>query len=313
MSATNDILPNHANAPITDTSALGLSALSAIFWGTNFEATRIALSGLPPWTAAALRFAIAAIAILFWLRLSGGLDFRVLRRNLFAYLALGCVGVAGFNAALFLGMQTSSPVTAALIMGTTPLTTNLIDAVLQRRLPAAGAVLGMAISLFGVSLTVGAFSGTRFTSGDLLILAGSLAWALYTIGCRRAVTDATPMQTTAWTMTAGALVLLFAAFFFETPFTALTVSTAPALGAVLWMAVVGSVLAYIFWQIGIAKRGPGATSVVFNLVPVSALVIAAVFGRMPDLYQVAGVAIAIFGILLASGRLPRLKASSASA
>nr|WP_272212149.1 EamA family transporter [Marinicella sp. W31]MDC2878055.1 EamA family transporter [Marinicella sp. W31] len=70
------------------------------------------------------------------------------------------------------------------------------------------------------------------------------------------------------------------------------------------MALIGSVLAYIFWQIGIARRGPSATSVVFNLVPVSALLVAALFGRMPDLFQIAGVAIAIFGILLASGRLP---------
>ncbi len=305
MSVSNDTLSDRALS--TDTAALGLSALSAIFWGTNFEATRIALAGLPPWTAAALRFAIAAVAILFWLRAGGHVNLQVLRRNFLAFAGLGVVGVAGFNAALFLGMQTSSPVTAALIMGTSPLTTNLLDSIFQRRLPAISAVLGMAISLFGVALTVGAFSGARFTSGDILILAGSLAWALYTIGCRRIVRDATPMETTAWTMTSGAIALVLAAFFFESPVAALARTTAPALGSVLWMALVGSVLAYIFWQIGIARRGPGATSVVFNLVPVSALVVAALFGRMPEFSQITGVAIAIFGILLASGRLPRLK------
>nr|WP_272212147.1 EamA family transporter [Marinicella sp. W31]MDC2878053.1 EamA family transporter [Marinicella sp. W31] len=135
MTVSNDALSNRANAASADAAALGLSALSAIFWGTNFEATRIALSGLPPWTAAALRFAIAAIAILTWLYFSGGFRVSVLKQNVCAFLALGIVGVAGFNAALFLGMQTSSPVTAALIMGTSPLTTNLIDAVFQRRLP----------------------------------------------------------------------------------------------------------------------------------------------------------------------------------
>nr|WP_272212148.1 EamA family transporter [Marinicella sp. W31]MDC2878054.1 EamA family transporter [Marinicella sp. W31] len=75
----------------------------------------------------------------------------------------------------------------------------------------------MAISLFGVSLTVGAFSGTQFTSGDILILAGSLAWALYTIGCRRIVHEATPMETTAWTMSGGAIALLLAAFSSKIP------------------------------------------------------------------------------------------------
>jgi drug/metabolite transporter (DMT)-like permease len=281
--------------------------MAAVFWGTNFEATRIALLDLPPWTAAAGRFVLAVAAIMLWLAATRGISWRVLRRNLVAYAVLGVVGVAGFNAALFLGMETSSPVTAALIMGTSPLTTNLLDSILLRRMPSLLAVLGMLISLFGVALTVGAFSGTHFASGDVLILLGSIAWALYTIGCRRWVKDATPLETSAWTMLAGTLALGLAAFELETPIATFTHAPAIAWASIAWMALPGSVLAYIFWQVGIARRGPGATSVLFNLVPVSALVVAAVFGRTPGLMQVAGVAVAIFGILLASGKLPGVR------
>src|SRR6185312_3344593 len=143
---------------------------------------------------------IAAVAIMLWLGIAKGISWSVLRRNLAAMSVLGVVGVAGFNAALFLGMETSSPVTAALIMGTSPLTTNLLESILLRQLPSTRALVGMVISLIGVALTVGAFSGTHFASGDLLILLGSLAWALYTIGCRRWVREATPLETSAWTM-----------------------------------------------------------------------------------------------------------------
>ena len=69
------------------------------------------------------------------------------------------------------------------------------------------------------------------------------------------------------------------------------------------MAIPGSVLAYLFWQVGIARRGPGATSVLFNLVPVAALLVAAGFGRIPAVTQILGVAVAILGVLIASGRL----------
>lgn len=306
--------PAHISAPVPaacgDGGALVLSALAAVFWGTNFEATRLALIDLPPWTAAAGRFVLAAAAIMLWLAVTKGISWRVLRRNLFAYAALGVIGVAGFNAALFLGMETSSPVTAALIMGTSPLTTNLLDSILLRRLPSLLAVVGMVISLFGVALTVGAFSGAHFASGDILILLGSIAWALYTIGCRRWVRDATPLETSAWTMLVGTLALALAALRLETPIATFAHAPAAAWASVVWMALVGSVLAYIFWQVGIARRGPGATSVMFNLVPVSALVVAAIFGRTPDAMQVAGVAVAIFGILLASGKLPGLHARS---
>lgn len=292
-----------AAMPRSEGSAFLLSALAAIFWGTNFEATRIALLDVPPWTAASGRFIFAAATILLWLWVTQGSGLRALRRNAPAFMLLGVVGVAGFNAALFLGMRSSSPVTAALIMGTSPLTTNLLDALIGRRFPGVLALVGMAVSLLGVALTVGAFSGARFAAGDLLILIGSFAWALYTIGCRRWVKEASPLETSAWTMLFGALALLAAAFSFEAPVGAAAAASGTAWGATLWMALIGSVLAYLFWQVGIAVRGPGATSVLFNLVPVAALVTAALFGRMPDLSQMAGVAVAIFGVLLASGRL----------
>jgi drug/metabolite transporter (DMT)-like permease len=235
------------------------------------------------------------------------LSLTVLRRNALAFSVLGVIGVAGFNAALFLGMQTSSPVTAALIMGTSPLTTHLLDSALKREMPALPAIIGMMVSLLGVGITVGALSGTRFAPGDILILLGSLAWALYTIGCRRWVHDATPLETSAWTMLAGALTLAVAAFSLETPITSLAHASFSSWTATLWMALAGSVLAYLFWQVGISRRGPAATSVLFNLVPVSALVVSATFGHIPDVARVTGIAIAIFGVLLASGRVPRLE------
>lgn len=288
-----------------DQAAFSLSALAAVFWGTNFEATRVVLQEMPPWTAASARFLLATALMLALLRLRGNTGLGALRANAPAFAALGVIGVAGFNAALFLGMRSSSPVTAALIMGTTPLTTNLLEGLITRRRPPAMALAGMCISLAGVALTVGAFSGARFAPGDVLIMLGSLAWALYTIGCRRWVSGASPLETSTWTMLFGALTLTACAFSFEDPAVAMAASAA-GWGALLWMALVGSVLAYLFWQWGLAVRGPGATSVLFNLVPVAALVVAALFGRAPQPSQVAGVAVAIFGVLLAGGRiLPR--------
>lgn len=279
------------------------SALAAMFWGTSFEATHIALLELPPWTAAAGRFVFAAGAIVLFLAAAGKLSWATVTRNRIAFPVLGLVGVAGFNAALFFGMQTASPVTAALIMGTSPLTTNLLESVLQRRFPSGRAVLGMAISLVGVALTVGAFSGAHFATGDILILFGSLAWALYTIGCRRWVKESTPIETASWTMLAGAIALVAAAFLWETPIQSAGQASMTSWMAILWIALVGSVLAYLCWQVGIARQGPGATAVYFNLVPVSALIVAALFGQSPDVIQIAGVAVAIFGILLAGGRV----------
>lgn len=283
--------------------AILATLLAAVFWGTNFEATRLVLLDLPPWTAAALRFSLATVIILVWLAVSRGIDGRVLRRNALAFTLLGLIGITGFNAALFLGMRTSSPVTAALIMGTSPLTTNLLDAALRWQRPSPAALIGMGISLIGVALTVGAFSGAHFAPGDLLIGGGSLALALYTIGCRRLVKGATPLETSAWTMFTGTVVLVALALRIEHPMQALAQASALSWIASLHMALFGSALAFAFWQQGIAVRGPAATAVLFNVVPGSALAVAALFGRIPGWSQLAGVAIAILGVLIASGQL----------
>lgn len=302
MTAT-DFNPHIEPAASRERVAFALSAAAAVFWGSSFEATRIALHDLSPWTAAAGRFVIATAAILIWMMIVERDGWRTLRRNALAFAALGILGVAGFNAALFLGMRTSSPVTAALILGTVPLTTNILDALINLHWPSRATLVGMVVSLLGIALTVGAFSGTHLAPGDPIIFAGSVAWAIYTIGCRRWVREASPLATSTWTMLFGALALLGAAFAFERPVAAVASASAPACAAVLWMALAGSVLTYLFWQKGIAVRGPAATSVLLNLVPVAALIFAAAFGRLPDNKQLLGMAIAIFGVLLASGRV----------
>jgi drug/metabolite transporter (DMT)-like permease len=97
-------------------------------------------------------------------------------------------------------MQTSSPVTAALIVGTTPLTTNLLDALVQRRMSKGTAIFGMIVSLIGIAMTIWPFSGTRSSGVDLLLLIGSIGWSLYSIGCRSSVCEASAVETATWTM-----------------------------------------------------------------------------------------------------------------
>ena len=125
-------------------------------------------------------------------------------------------------------------------------------------------------------------------------------------GSRNWVKGASPLETSVWTTVFGTVFLVIAALVLADPMHELQTGSLLSWSATLWMALTGSVLAYLFWQIGIAVRGPAATSVVYNLVPVSALVIAAGFGRLPDVTQ-CWCFCHNFGVLLASGRLPALR------
>lgn len=292
----------------TPRNAIALTVLATLFWGANFSAGKLALSSLPPWTVSAERFVIAAVAILLYLAATRAVRLEVLRRNGLAFATLGVIGVAGFNGSLFVGLQTSHPVTAALIMATTPISTSLIEAILYRRYPTLISIIGAAVSLVGVGLvlTNGAIlQGTTitFAAGDPVIVFGSLCWAVYTVGCRTYVKDATPLETTAWTITFGTLALIGAAFILEHPVASMLSGTIESHLSIIFMGIAGSVLAYLFWTVGIAVRGSARTAIYFNLVPVFALLISIAQGASPGLYRAIGVIVTIIGVMLGSGSL----------
>lgn len=287
-------------------TAVILTLLATFFWGSNFQATKIALSSIPPWTASVERFMIAMVAIFVILLIKNKVRWDVLSRNLMTFILLGVIGVAGFNGSLFVGLQTSDPVTASLIMATTPISANIIEAIINRQMPAVDRIIGLIISLFGVSLVITSgqiLSGhIEFAPGDLIILAGSVGWAIYTVGTRAFVLNSTPLETTTWTMLFGTITLGLAAFFFENPIQDAAAGSGISFLAILWMGIAGSVLAYFFWNVGIAVRGPGKTSIFFNFVPIFALLIQLAMGTVPYLMQIIGIAITIFGVLVGQGR-----------
>lgn len=288
--------------------AVILTILATLFWSANFQATKIALESLTSWTASSERFIIASIFIVIFAISRGQFSFSTLNKNIFPFIFLGAIGVAGFNGALFLGLQTSHPVTAALIMATTPISANILEAIMRRQMPQPARIIGMAISLLGVSIVIThgkIFAGgsIAFAPGDIIIFVGSLGWSIYTVGTRAMVVESTPIETTTWTMIFGTCILSAIAFIQESPIKTLGAASLSSHLAGIYMGIAGSVLAYLFWIIGISTRGPGKTAIFFNFVPLFAIVIQAVLGSMPGYAQLLGAALTIAGVLLGQKKL----------
>src|SRR5690348_9979674 len=102
--------------------------LTAFFWATVFHLGKYAINYMSPLSVAAWRFVAAALMLLpiiFWRHRP---DYAALRRNAWPLLAMGVIGVFGFNTSLFYGLQHTSPVNASLIMATNPAITALLAA-----------------------------------------------------------------------------------------------------------------------------------------------------------------------------------------
>lgn len=278
-----------------------LVVTSAFFWGSNFVLAGPILADLPPLWAAAVRFVLGA-ALMIALASARREDmFGLLRRHAGAYLLLGAVGITAFNLLFFHALQSTSADNASLIMATNPLLTTLLAGLVLGEKPSARHLAALPIALIGVAVVIAhgdmeKLAALHVAHGDLLMLGANLSWALYNVLGRRYMPQGAPLANTAWVMTVGAVLLLLVALESGAQVHALGIKASAAMAA---MAVGGTVLAYLFWTMGIQRLGAGRTAIFLNLVPISAMLVSAALGTLPTVAQLAGGMLVLGGVTVA--------------
>ena len=275
-------------------------AASAFFWGANFVLAGPILADLSPLWAAALRFLLAATLMFIITGVRREDMFGLLRRHAAAYLLLGLIGITAFNLLFFYGLQSTSANSAALIMAINPLITTLLAAVFLGERPTARHLVALPVALLGVAVVISEGSldkliSMRVAHGDLLMLAASLSWALYNILGRRFMPQGSAMANTTWIVAAGATLLTLIAIASGSHVGALDIKAGLALAV---MVVGGTVLAYLFWSIGIMRLGAARTAIFLNLVPVFAILIGTTLGKPPTPAQLIGGLLVLGGVTI---------------
>ncbi|MBX9635344.1 MAG: DMT family transporter, partial [Magnetospirillum sp.] len=149
---------------------------------------------------------------------------------------------------------------------------------------------GVAVVLLGGGATL------ALSQGDALMLGANLCWAFYNVLGRRLMPVGSGLANTAGVMVMGAVVLSAAAWVAGAP----VILPGPQAGTALAaMAVGGTVLAYLFYNAGLARLGAGRTALFMNLVPVTTMVIAAISGTPPSLLQLAGGLVTVGAVTVA--------------
>ncbi|CAI1696008.1 putative DMT superfamily transporter inner membrane protein [Serratia proteamaculans] len=285
--------------------------IATFFWGTNFNAGAYIIAHQPPITASIERFSLATLALLLFFGLRGQLRLSTLKNNWPAYLGLGVLGFTLFNLCTFFGLQSTTPINGALILATTPLWTLVFGVIWENEKLHGSRIAGLLAGFIGVVLVITkgqiqTLLRLEVSPGDGIILLGSLAWALNMVGTRRLVHNATAIETTSYSMLFGTLALLPLGFIFENPLQSLATASLSVHLAVVYLALCGSLLAYLLWFNGLEKIGSVRTAIFFNLAPVFTMLVATLTGTAPNIWQLAGAAWVILGVLLASGVLMRL-------
>ena len=282
------------------------AAFATVLIGAGWQvATRLGTTtSLQPVDLALMRYCVPAILLApVWWRVRpvpSGIDRRVLIAMLVGGgLPFGLLGMAGSQFAPVAHM-------GALLPGSMPLFVALLAAIVLGERYTAARLVGFALILVGIAAIGGRALLVRDDGawrGDLLFLAASFVWAIYTIAVRRS--GLTPWQSAAVICFWSALAVI-PVWILSGPERLLA---APAADLALQFGVQG-ILAGVgglwLYAVGVAGIGPTRTAAIGALVPVLSAIGGAVFlSEFPDLPVLAGILFTVGGVFLASGVLAR--------
>ena len=170
---------------------LGAAVLAQLLGGLTPVWTKLALEGLPPWTLVFARQAIGLVFLFALARLGRGTGPRRsapwTTRDFGLLLLISWGGFALPQILLAMGAERSTAVAYALLTPLEPIGIVLGGAILlSEGLPRARAV-ALALGTLGASFVVlqdGLRPDLGDVFGDLLMAAGHLAWAIYTLGAK---------------------------------------------------------------------------------------------------------------------------------
>ena len=242
-----------------------LIALMIFGWSGNYVAGKIALREFPPLLLTSWRALFAGALILpawWWERRRGG--GRWTWREAPALLALGLLGVT-LNQTLFVfGLSRTSVAHAAIFANLTPITVLLLSAAGGLERFTAGKLGGMAVALGGVALLKTLEPHARNApqaslAGDLLIFAGGLAFALFTVFGKPVTKRHSAITVNTFAYVAGALVMAPVAAWQSARFPMASI-TPKAWGALLFMALFSSVISYLIYYWALGRMAPSQIS-----------------------------------------------------
>jgi len=243
---------------------LAATAIAPIIWGTSYLVTSEMLPPDRPLLAATLRALPAGLALLAVTR--------VLPRGSWWWKAavLGVLNIGAFFAFLFISAYRLPGGVSATLGAIHPLLVALLTVVVLHQAIARRTVVSAVVGFAGVAMLVLTPDAALDGVGVLAGLAGGLATAFGVILTKRWGRPVRLLAFTGWQLVAGGLALLVPALIFEGLPPALTGTN---LLGYAWLAIPGTVLAYVLWFRGILALPPARVTLLGFLAPLVATIL----------------------------------------
>ena len=268
--------------------------------GSTVIASRLAADGLPPFTAAALRFLIATPVLYALMRVRKVSWPIVAARDVGLLVIQAALGGVAYTVLMMEGTRLSSPLDAGVMLGTLPAMSTLIAAIVlrERQTPRDWVAAMLATSgVLLVTLTPShAMPSMSGLFGDVLVLIAVACEAVFILLNRRLAAPLEPLAlSTAMSGIGFILSLIPMAFEWQS-----VVTWQPgAFLAIGYYALVPTVLGFLCWYTGSARTSGTEAALFTAVAPVSAVLFAvALFGDTLTGTRLLGFTLVLTGMLV---------------
>ncbi|MFT4564560.1 MAG: drug/metabolite transporter (DMT)-like permease [Gammaproteobacteria bacterium] len=283
-------------------SAYLMLVVVMLLWSSGIIVARGVHESVVPIAFSFWRWLVAALILspFAWPRIKTHAAF--LRTQLLHIALLGLF-IAGGSTMIIVAVRYTTATNVALVSATQPLITALVAWFVLRERLSARQFVGIAAATIGIvamitRLDIDIFRTLSFNLGDSGMLLSVSFYALYAVNLHRWIGQVGPVLVMFLTAAGGAVILLPFYLAEVTMFEQMAVSWKVA-GAVLYMAIVPTLIATTMWNISVGVVGPNRATAFTNLLPVFGTALAVtLLGEYLEAYHIIGGLFVCVGISL---------------
>ncbi|WP_245296246.1 DMT family transporter [Sinorhizobium sp. Sb3] len=288
----------------------GMLIMLSLLWGGSFFFIGIAVKALPPFTIVALRVSLAAVALLVFLRLAG-LSMPRDPRVWLAFFGMGLLNNLIPFSLIVWGQTHIASGLASILNATTPLFGVIVAHLLtdDEKLT-VNRFAGVVVGFLGVAMMIGPAAlgglGSNLVA-QLAVLGAALSYSLAGVFARRFKRmGVAPIVTATGQVSAASIMLVPLSLLVDHPWT-LTMPGLDVWAAIVGIALVSTALAYVLFFRILETAGVTNLMLVTFLIPVSAILLGAMFlGETLEPKHFLGMTLIAAGLAAIDGRLLRL-------
>jgi drug/metabolite transporter (DMT)-like permease len=259
----------HDPARLRLLAEFGLLA-AALIWGFNFILVKMAVDQMSPIYYVALRFLVGSLFLLpFSYRQMKNLD----RQGWLVGLGVGVLLFGGFILQT-VGLVTTSPGVSGFLTSLYVIMVPLFIGLVTGRWPSPMVGVGVVVVVAGFAV-LSLYGDLAFGWGEIFTLLATVFWALHILGVAYGSTRLSALAFVQLQLTTCAVLSLAGAFIFERPD---PFPGWPAIGAVLWTGIMGSLVAYVLMVVGQRYTPPTLAGLIMSLEAVFALIFSIIVG-----------------------------------